>query len=184
MVRRTADMTDAATVGRSSGLAAGLVCIACGVVGLGAGLSGCGGPKPAGETGAPRAQPGAGARVVVPRPDKQASNTACLDCHMDLANEPISAGHLEHGFGCAACHGNSVAHGEDEANITKPDVLFGRSEIEPFCRKCHPHHKTGKTYDAFVATWRGKRRPSGVMLLEDATCTDCHGSHFMANSGG
>ena len=118
-----------------------------------------------------------------PKANRQADNVACLDCHMDFADELISAKHLDKGFACTACHGESIAHGEDEGNVTKPDVLFGRTQITPFCRQCHPTHKSGAEYDAFVKKWRGQRRPTGVMLLDDATCTDCHGRHALAGEG-
>jgi len=117
--------------------------------------------------------------LLRPKPDEQADNSACLDCHMDFADEMISAEHLKEGFACTACHGESVAHGEDEANVTKPDVLFGRTQIGPFCKLCHHKHESGEKYDEFVREWRGRRRPTGVMLLDDATCTDCHGRHAL-----
>ena len=118
-----------------------------------------------------------------PKPDERADNSACLDCHMDFAEELIVTKHLENGFACTACHGESVAHGEDEANVTKPDVLLGRTQIGPFCKMCHPEHKSTPDYEDFVREWRGRRRPSGVMLLDDATCTDCHGRHVIIGAG-
>jgi len=123
------------------------------------------------------------AGLLQPEPDESADNSPRLDCHMDFVDEPISVNHLEHGFACTACHGKSVAHGEDEANVTKPDVLFGRMQITPFCQLCHPTHEPGEAYDEFVKEWRGRRRPNGVMLLDDATCTDCHGRHFRLGAG-
>ena len=116
---------------------------------------------------------------VRPEPNPQADNSACLDCHLDFADEPIVATHLEHGFGCTACHGESVAHGEDEANVIKPDVLFGRSQVDSLCTLCHDAHKADNQYNEFMKEWRGQRRPTGVMLLDDPTCTDCHGQHIL-----
>lgn len=107
----------------------------------------------------------------------QTDNSACMVCHLDLADEPIAAQHLEAGIVCAACHGPSEDHGGDELNIITPDVTFGRSEIVPFCTSCHPTHKTGEDYDAFVKKWYGKRRPNGRMVLDNSVCTDCHGNH-------
>ncbi len=121
--------------------------------------------------------------LVRPAPVDRASNLACLDCHADLANELIASAHLKKGYACTACHGPSVAHGEDEANVIKPDVLFGRTEITPFCKLCHPEHKKSDAYDDFIQQWRGQRRPTGVMILNDATCTDCHGRHLMIGAG-
>ena len=57
-----------------------------------------------------------------PKANRQADNAACLDCHMDFADELISAKHLDKGFACTACHGESIAHGEDEGNVTKPEL--------------------------------------------------------------
>lgn len=131
-------------------------------------------PNPENQT--PKTNPTA---MLPMEPDEQADNAACLDCHRDFAEELIAAKHLENGFGCTACHGPSVAHGEDEANATAPDILFGRTQIGPLCKRCHPEHTTGPEYDKFVNEWRGRRRPNGVLLLDDATCTDCHGLHVI-----
>lgn len=131
-------------------------------------ISGCERQKPSGS---------AQASSLPPEPDENVDNRLCLDCHTNFATEEISAKHFKKGFGCAACHGDSIAHGEDEANVIKPDVVFGRTEITPFCKMCHPTHITSEEYDKFVKKWRGQYRPTGVMLLDDATCMDCHGLH-------
>jgi hypothetical protein len=108
---------------------------------------------------------------------KPTDNSECLVCHMDFKAEVLSAKHEKAGVGCTTCHGASLAHGDDELNITPPDTLFGRAEIIPFCRTCHPKHKTGKAYNAFVKKWHSKRRPNGRMVSDDSVCTDCHGNH-------
>jgi len=108
---------------------------------------------------------------------KPANNSECIVCHMDFAEELISKAHEKAGIACTACHGPSLAHGDDEYNITPPDMLFGRAEITGFCRKCHPTHRKGAAYEAFVAEWLGRRRPNGRMILQDSVCTDCHGEH-------
>jgi hypothetical protein len=104
-------------------------------------------------------------------------NSECLVCHMDFKSELIASRHAREGVGCGFCHGPSLAHGDDEMNITPPDRLFGRAEIAEFCQDCHPTHKTGRIYDAFVRKWHSKRRPNGRMILDDSVCTDCHGKH-------
>jgi len=106
-----------------------------------------------------------------------ADNSECLICHMDFKGEEISAGHEQAGIGCIGCHGDSLAHGDDELNITPPDKLFGRAEIVPFCKGCHPTHVEGRVYDDFVKQWHSKRRPNGRMIVDDSVCTDCHGNH-------
>ena len=104
-------------------------------------------------------------------------NSECLICHMDFKAEVLSAVHEKAGIGCTTCHGVSLAHGDDELNITPADRLFGRAEIVPFCKSCHPTHKRGKVYDAFLDKWHSRRRPNGRMVLADSVCTDCHGNH-------
>lgn len=107
----------------------------------------------------------------------EADNSACLACHMDFEAEELAVQHLEADITCAACHGFSGAHRGDELNIITPDVLYGRSRIEPFCKACHPQHTTSDAYKAFVKEWSGRRRPNGRMVLPDSVCTDCHGNH-------
>ena len=118
--------------------------------------------------------PAAGGAKVAAKP---ANNADCLTCHMDFKAELITVRHAKAGVGCTGCHGESLAHGDDEFNITPPDVLFGRAEVKPFCRTCHKTHKTGEVYTAFVKKWHSNRRPNGRMILDDSTCTDCHGNH-------
>lgn len=112
-----------------------------------------------------------------PTAAKPTDNSECLICHMDFKTEPISAKHEKAKVGCTNCHGPSLAHGDDELNITPPDKLFGRAEIVPFCEGCHPTHVVGKPYDDFVKKWHSRRRPNGRMILDDSVCTDCHGNH-------
>lgn len=107
----------------------------------------------------------------------QADNSECLICHMDFKNELLSARHEKAGIGCTSCHGPSLAHGDDELNITPPDKLYGRAEIVPFCKACHRPHVEGRVYDEFVKKWHSRRRPNGRMILDDSVCTDCHGKH-------
>ena len=117
--------------------------------------------------------------LVVQDPRGLKDNTTCLVCHIDLEAEDLVAVHLKAGIICANCHGNSETHRSDELNITKPDVLFGRSEIGPFCKSCHPKHSSGRQYDLFFKEWSGRRRPNGRMILADSICTDCHGHHVI-----
>ena len=131
------------------------------------------GPSTLGET----AEAPAGAESEKPR--APADNSACLICHADFKTEMLAAEHAKAGTGCFDCHGPSTDHGDDEWNIVLPDVLFGRSEITPFCTKCHQkeEHPKGQKYQAFVKKWSGKYRPNGRMIRSTAICTDCHGNH-------
>ena len=104
-------------------------------------------------------------------------NESCLVCHLDFKKEKIVVEHLEHGITCAGCHGDSEAHRGDEWNVVRPDVLWGRAEINDFCKRCHAKHKKSKAYDAFVAKWLDKRRLTGRYVTTDSVCTDCHGRH-------
>ena len=62
---------------------------------------------------------------------KKTDNSHCLVCHLDFKKESISADHEAEGIGCESCHGDSLAHGDDEFNITTPDLTYGREEIGP-----------------------------------------------------
>ena len=135
------------------------------------------GMQAAATTSAPRRQTQNPVGSGLYDPGDETDNSACLVCHIDLQDEQIAAKHLEAGIVCAACHGPSEPHRSDELNVITPDVTFGRSEIEVFCKACHPVHKTSEGYDAFVKQWYGKRRPNGRMVLENSVCTDCHGNH-------
>ena len=108
---------------------------------------------------------------------KKTDNSHCLVCHLDFKKEEIAANHEAEGVGCEACHGDSFAHGDDEFNITTPDVLYGREEIGPLCRKCHMFHAKGRTYKDFLKKWEDERGANGRMISANSVCTDCHGNH-------
>jgi hypothetical protein len=111
-------------------------------------------------------------------------NSACLVCHINLQNEEIASTHLKKGLTCAHCHGVSYEHMNDEEAAAEPDILFGRAEVEPSCRKCHQAHKNPDAVAKFLAEWKGKRRPQGRLILSNAICTDCHGLHRLPRGGG
>jgi len=117
----------------------------------------------------------------VPSPDK-----ACFVCHDDYSREKISRTHRareddddeddEHlkparlrpkRNGCAGCHGPSLAHRMDEDNVTTPDLMYTRGEVEAACLRCHvPHKKETHRDDEQKAP-----------LPPNPVCTDCHGRH-------
>jgi len=117
-----------------------------------------------------------GTRRLVPA---AACNAECVLCHKDFKTEELAARHADAGIGCIGCHGTSAAHVHDDLNLTPPDVLYGRTEVMPFCTKCHLTHGASLARDAFFRTWQGKRRPNGRLILENAICTDCHGTHVV-----
>jgi hypothetical protein len=111
------------------------------------------------------------------------NNSACLVCHINFEKELLVSTHLKKGITCARCHGVSYDHMNDEEAVTKPDVLFGRSEVDPFCRKCHKEHRNPAAVAKFLAEWKGRRRPHRRLIRPNAICTDCHGEHRIGQGG-
>jgi hypothetical protein len=106
-----------------------------------------------------------------------ANNGLCLVCHLDLGEELIAETHRAQGIACTDCHGPTTEHMHDEMLMTKPDILFGRREVEPSCKECHDKHDNPDAVEAFRAEWLGKSRDNGRTITADAICTDCHGKH-------
>jgi len=65
----------------------------------------------------------------------------------------------------------------DEMQVTKPDRLFGRGEVNEMCSACHEGHTDVAKVEAFRDEWLGKTRPNGRVITKTSICTDCHGSH-------
>ena len=89
---------------------------------------------------------------------------------------------------CDVCHGASTEHMHDEMLMTKPDLLFGRSEVREMCSQCHQpgqgrkffsrqDHSDPEAVKAFLDKWTGRMRPNGRNISEGSVCTDCHGTH-------
>lgn len=106
----------------------------------------------------------------------KADNEACYCCHRNYEGEEMVEVHAVEKIGCTQCHGESVAHRNDENHVTPPDTMYAPEQIEPVCLKCH------ETHDAparkVIARWRercpAKEKP------EELVCTDCHGAHRLA----
>ena len=113
-----------------------------------------------------------------PRPK---DNSFCHVCHDGLQKELITKVHAKEDILCVDCHGPSTLHMEDEMLMTKPDVLLGRSEVEPFCRQCHGPHEEPDEVEEFREKWKGRDLPNGRVVSSRSICTDCHGTH---NIGG
>ncbi len=113
-----------------------------------------------------------------------ADNTFCVVCHLDLKKELIAAKHLEQDITCMQCHGSSTEHMQDEMLMTKPDILFGRTEVEPMCCECHETHQNPDAVEAFRKEWLGKHRENGRAITQNAVCTDCHGTHNIVTEMG
>jgi hypothetical protein len=115
------------------------------------------------ETPAPKAATG--------KEDKTEANARCFVCHGNFDGEELSVTHARNGVGCEDCHGASDAHCSDENNITPPEIMFPKEEIDPACRVCHDESKTadGHLICLHILTTDEK----------DKRCTDCHGKHAM-----
>ena len=105
------------------------------------------------------------------------NNTLCYTCHLGLEQEAITAQHIVKGITCMSCHGPSVEHMHDEMQVTKPDRIFGRGEVDAQCLTCHEVHKDTDKVATFRKQWLGKTRPNGRVITETSICTDCHGTH-------
>lgn len=120
-----------------------------------------------------------GAGAAEPAQGEKADNTACYVCHPGLKQELITTTHLAKGYGCVKCHGASTEHLQDEMQMTTPDVLYGRRQVDAMCTECHqfPHEDVEQEVKDFLAEWRGRSRPNGRTIYENSICTDCHGTH-------
>jgi len=111
------------------------------------------------------------------------ANPFCKACHLDFDEEELALSHEVLGIGCERCHGESLRHRSDEANITPPEIMYLKERINPSCMMCHPRHDIRDTKD---------HQPileAGLSTFEEMTpvgkdakkyCTDCHGSkHHM-----
>jgi hypothetical protein len=136
----------------------------------------------------------AGILAVCPAEESEAEtpsgNSKCYVCHPDMKTEELSTTHLEMDVTCDECHGASTEHMHDEMLMTKPDLLFGRSEVARMCSNptCHKpgegremyglrDHKDPQAVEAFFQKWTGRIRPNGRAVNHDSVCTDCHGTH-------
>jgi hypothetical protein len=104
---------------------------------------------------------------------KRADNHACHVCHTNYQDEELALSHAEADVGCIKCHGESIAHRNDENNITPPDTMYPTAAIDTACVKCHETHDAParKVLARFAERGLGKKSPDQVV------CTDCHGEH-------
>jgi len=118
-------------------------------------------------------------------------NGKCHVCHPGMKTEDISTTHVVKGITCDVCHGASTEHMHDEMLMTKPDLLFGRSQVRNMCAKCHKgsdgrefysrqDHKNPAAVEEFITKWTGRMRPNGRAVSQNSICTDCHGTHNIA----
>jgi hypothetical protein len=105
-----------------------------------------------------------------------ADNTACLVCHANFKNEALASSHATQGLACTNCHGPSVAHRNDEANVIPPDVMFPTAAIDEACARCHDSHDV----EPRVVIQRFLERSPGKTDIKSLVCTQCHGEHRLA----
>jgi formate-dependent nitrite reductase cytochrome c552 subunit len=136
--------------------------------------------------------------------EAESKNATCYVCHANYQDESFAQSHAKANIGCVNCHGQSIAHKNDENHITPPDKMYPASEIDKSCQKCHTSHdvqpaevvrrwqqRTGdkktevlckkchEDHDipaaAVVRKWQ---KQSGQKIYEKPiVCTDCHGKH-------
>jgi len=123
--------------------------------------------------------------------EKPDGNSKCYVCHPDMKTEELTTSHLDMDVTCDECHGLSTEHMHDEMLMTKPDLLFGRAEVNKMCSNpsCHKpggaersvygrqDHGNPVVVEDFFEKWRGRMRPNGRAVSHDSVCTDCHGTH-------
>jgi hypothetical protein len=102
-----------------------------------------------------------------------ADNSACFVCHGNFQEEQMVTVHAKENVGCTKCHGPSLAHRNDEDNVTAPDKMYAPVRIDNACRKCHEDHDAPprKVIAMFQARFPANTDPKKVL------CTDCHGEH-------
>ncbi len=106
-----------------------------------------------------------------------ADNQACFVCHANYDEEEMADQHAKANLGCVECHGQSLAHRNDENNITPPDRMFLKEAIDRDCIRCHDTHDAPAR--KVIARWQ--ERSLGNRDPKEAVCTDCHGAHRLAN---
>ena len=64
-----------------------------------------------------------------------ADNQSCLVCHTNYQGETMAVSHAQGNVGCVACHGQSLAHCNDEDNVTPPDIIYPANKINAGLRE-------------------------------------------------
>jgi formate-dependent nitrite reductase cytochrome c552 subunit len=102
-----------------------------------------------------------------------AVNETCLACHMNFIREALVVHHASGEVSCIDCHGESIAHRNDENSTIPPDRMYPSEAIDPSCLKCHETHNAPAA--KVVARWMAccaDEKDAATL-----TCTDCHGKH-------
>jgi hypothetical protein len=102
-----------------------------------------------------------------------ADNTACFVCHTNYEEEEFADAHAKANVGCMECHGKSLAHRDDEDNITPPDTMYPPENIQANCEKCHDEHDVAPV--DVITRWQ--ERCASKTDPKEIGCMDCHGYH-------
>jgi len=103
--------------------------------------------------------------------EAEAKNATCYVCHANYAEEQLAQWHAKANYACADCHGESIAHKNDENHLTPPDRMYPAGEIDVACQKCH----TGHDIQPAEVVRRWKQRIGDTKT--DVLCKECHESH-------
>ena len=108
------------------------------------------------------------------------ANPFCKACHLDFDEDELAIDHELAGIGCERCHGESLRHRSDEANITPPQLMYRKERINPTCMMCHPRHAIQHVGDHQPILEAGlsvfeEEGPSDAGGHTAAYCMDCHG---------
>ena len=104
-----------------------------------------------------------------------ADNDACFVCHANMKKESLAATHASNAVGCTSCHGKSIAHRNDEANIIPPDIMFAVESIDASCARCHEGHDVEPRAVIQRFLEKSPQRTDAKTLV----CTTCHGEHHL-----
>lgn len=110
------------------------------------------------------------------------ANPFCKACHLDFDEDELAIDHELAGIGCERCHGESLRHRSDEANVTPPQLMYPKERINPTCMMCHPRHAIQHVGDHLPILEAGlsvfeEEGPSGAGGHTAQYCMDCHGPH-------
>lgn len=103
--------------------------------------------------------------------EAEAKNATCYVCHANYTDETLAQWHAKANISCADCHGESIAHKNDENHLTPPDRMYPASEIDGDCLKCHATHDVQPA--EVVRRWRQHTGDKKT----DVLCKKCHESH-------
>jgi hypothetical protein len=112
------------------------------------------------------------------------ANPFCKACHLDFDEEELALDHELSGIGCERCHGESLRHRSDEANVTPPEMMYAKERINPMCMMCHPRQdlQDRKEHQPILEAGLSIFEPGLSGADAKKYCTDCHGgAHRMKN---